>query len=267
MTIVMMNRPVHNYLKNRIRLVCSRNVRTLTSIHLYGYPYKEYRYDAIQANRRYSASSISYSSGNNHKHISKDSPGLFQIPGLHYPSDFVTIAQLAVTKCRSMRSDLVASSENLSALRILYALDQISNEVCSVIDAAEFCRCVHSNKEWRDSASQAFVIIGDYISELNTDVGLYNCLELVSKAVECSEFSFTEEQKRMVKLLKAEFERDGIHLPESERSQLAELHQQISGLESMFTHNITAHKRRYFEVPEEHINGIIPESFFKKNKK
>ena len=194
---------------------------------------------------------------------SKSSPGLFQIPGLHRPLDFVTIAQLAVTKCRSMRLDLVSSSESLTPLRILYALDQISNEVCSVIDAAEFCRCVHEDKEWRDSASQAFVIIGDYISELNTDVGLYNCLGLVSQAVQLSGNSFTEEQKRMVNLLKAEFERDGIHLCDSDRSVVAGLHQQISGLETMFTHNITANTTSYFEAPKDHVSGIIPESFLK----
>jgi len=191
--------------------------------------------------------------------------GLFQIPGLHQPSDFITIAQHAIRRCRSIRSSIV-DDENISGstlssqqqLQVLYKLDEISNEVCSVIDAAEFCRCVHVDKGWRDSASQAFAMVGEYITELNTDGGLYHCLDQVSLAVQTSGESFTEEQKRMTQLLKAEFERDGIHLPEEVRAEVALKHQHISQLESLFTYNITSHKKKLFSLPEKDIVGMIP---------
>lgn len=191
--------------------------------------------------------------------------GLFQIPGLNQPSDFITIAQHAIGRCRSIRSSLVEdegiSGSTLSSkqhLRVLYKLDEISNEVCSVIDAAEFCRCVHVDKSWRDSASQAFAMVGEYITDLNTDGRLYHCLDQVSRAVQNSSESFTEEQKRMTQLLKAEFERDGIHLPDDARAEVALKHQQISHLESLFTYNITSHQRKIFALPEKDVVGMIP---------
>ena len=220
---------------------------------------------------RRSLSSSTESLDSNYSNECKTKTGLFQIPGLKKPADFITIAQISISQCRSMRSDLVSSLHSetpKSPLRMLYALDQISNTVCSVIDAAELCRCVHPGKEWRDAACQAFSIIGEYISELNADVELYSCLDHVSNAVRKSGGEgFTEEQQRMVVLLKAEFERDGIHLPVKERDRLMELHKDLSGLESAFTNNITNHVRNIFSVPKAHVKGILPAQFLQRTDK
>lgn len=191
-------------------------------------------------------------------------PGLFQLLGLHEPPDFVTIAQHAISECRALRADLIqlqaSGNESGVYFKILYGMDNISNKVCTVIDAAEFCRSVHVDKRWRDYANQAFSLIGEYISELNTDVELYSCLDFVSKNE--ARVVFTEEQMRMIQLLKAEFERDGIHLKDDERQRIAELHQHIAQLESAFTQNITMNAANNpLILPKNDIDNFIPPHF------
>lgn len=195
---------------------------------------------------------------------SRDLIGLFSIPGLCNPNDFLILSKKCIERCNDIRqsmSDLLEISESdlpadkLSlALNVLDQLDDISNEVCRVIDAAEMCRSVHTSEDWRTSASKAFVILSDYISDLNTDVSLYNALrKFVVPYVE----DFNEEQQRMAILLKNEFERDGIHLPSNEREELKTIMSHITHLESMFTNNITSHKK-YFCLPKKDVVTIIP---------
>jgi len=58
-------------------------------------------------------------------------------------------------------------------------MDSISNEVCSVIDAAELCRNVHPGSEWRQSAETAFEILSTFIHKLNADTNLYMILKMI----------------------------------------------------------------------------------------
>ena len=194
---------------------------------------------------------------------SKSSPGLFSISGLNQPSDFLSLASTAISNCNHLRAQLSSALESettansaAAAVDTLRTLDDISNEVCSVIDAAELCRSAHSSAQWREAADNAFALLSDYIAELNGDDTLYRALVTVTAGPYFSEMS--EEEQRVAMLLQHEFERDGIHLPAEEREKVREVIGHITALEGMFNQNITTGSRKLFDVDAHRVEAVIP---------
>ncbi|CAH0478649.1 unnamed protein product [Peronospora belbahrii] len=178
-------------------------------------------------------------------------PGLFQLPDLHTPSDFRRLTQAVKLQCHQLRQELAASSPGLQTLR---TLDDISNVICSVIDAAELCRNVHPNEKFRLAASECFTDLSNFIQNLNADVELYRSLKMVTEDKVGME-SFTPEQKRMGILLRNEFERDGIHLSRADRQRVVSLQNEITELGMQF--QSTMHSaRNYVEMPAKLIRGL-----------
>ena len=189
------------------------------------------------------------------------STGLFSIEKLKQPSDFVKLASEAMETCNSVRQTLASQIDMpvtsiQHASETLFLLDSISKHVCNVIDAAELCRCVHSNPRWRDSASNAFSILSDYIGQLNADTNLYRALTSITSSHLFQ--SLSEEQRRFAMLLKAEFERDGIHLPDSERERVRQLQSHLTQLETLFQENITNSPRKFFDVDATWVEQVMP---------
>ena len=206
-----------------------------------------------------------------------DSPTLFSLPGLSHPSDFAQLANKAIRECNSIRQELAHalnegddSDKVQKAKRTLHLLDDISNVVCTVIDAAELCRSVHANPLWRNGASDAFGILSEYIGSLNADERLYRSLRTFvfndgEKGGTTNGSSGIIEQlppeyQRMAYAMRKEFERDGIHLEYTQREEARELNNVIVGLESLFSNNITE-KTKYYRVGEEvaaEVEKVIP---------
>mmetsp|Transcript_18935 Transcript_18935/g.23307 ORF Transcript_18935/g.23307 Transcript_18935/m.23307 type:complete len:788 (-) Transcript_18935:129-2492(-) len=202
-------------------------------------------------------------SNNPSKHTA--STGLFSIPNLRQPIDFISLAKKATLNADSHRNALQAiphsSSQPVTTVRLarqtLHLLDAISNEVCSIIDAAECCRCVHPDESWREYATQAFSMLSTYIGTLNGDVGLYDKLRSVCDAHVDVLSELTEEETRMMTVLRTEFERDGIHLSLEQRTRVQETVGVITNLESLFANNIT-HQKHYRDLNREDVCQIIP---------
>ena len=222
-------------------------------------------------NRRKTSSIIvrSFSSKKRSSEASYHSTGLFSIPNLQKPADFVKLAGEAVEICNSVRRDLdqkldepLSADKPYQAHEALYQLDHISKTVCNVIDAAELCRSVHVSKEWRESAERAFAILSSYIGELNADVTLYQTLIKVTSSPEQVQPPFTEEEQRFCMLLQAEFERDGIHLPDAERERVQQLQMHVTQLETMFSQNMI-HCKKEFQIDRSAVDGIFHPDFLK----
>lgn len=196
--------------------------------------------------------------------------GLFSIPELQHPDDFATMTQAAIRNGNRLRSTVAAmaataystsSNDSYShsntenrRLLLLHQLDDISKIVCNVIDAAELCRSVHVDAKWRDAAQTAYTQLAAYIGILNADTSLYRALTMLERtsgaAVDNDNKKNTqqlesEEQDRFAKLLRAEFERDGIHLPDAQRAQVQELQSQITQLEGSFSFNLVNSRREF----------------------
>ncbi|KAE9212451.1 Mitochondrial intermediate peptidase [Phytophthora fragariae] len=182
---------------------------------------------------------------------SEAKPGLFQLPDLHTPSDFPRLTQDVKLQCHQLRQELAASPPGLQTLR---TLDDVSNAICSVIDAAELCRNVHPNENFRRAASECFTELSDFIQNLNADVELYRALKTVTED-KIGIKGFTPEQRRMGILLRNEFERDGIHLSRSDRQRVISLQNDITHLSMKFQSTMYS-AREYVEVPAKLIRGM-----------
>lgn len=182
--------------------------------------------------------------------------GLFTIPGLCKPSDFVRLAANAMAKCNSLRSSAILTSV-AEPTEVLHLLDEISNTICSVIDASELCRSVHVDSHWRHSAGDAFQLLSEYIAELNSDVTLYNALLPITSNPSVMA-KLTEEERRMALGLKREFERDGIHLSDEERRDLQQRTGHIVQLETLFTENITKCSKTFCVDDSDAVTNMIP---------
>lgn len=91
-------------------------------------------------------------------------------------------------------------------------------------------RCTHSCEEWRSEASAAFEQCSAYMDALNVDKSLYQVALDASRAP-----SLPHEAAALASAFKAEFEKDGAHLPVSVRSGLAAIRANIRELEVQMT--------------------------------
>ena len=111
---------------------------------------------------------------------------LFSVFELPRPMDFSVLTQQAIQECNRLRSAVAATVSRLlldycisphdsstfsphDSIVLLHQPDDISKAVCNVIDAAaELCRNVHADPQWREAAAQAFAVLSDYMSLLKT---------------------------------------------------------------------------------------------------
>lgn len=128
-------------------------------------------------------------------------------------------------------------------------------QVCRVLDAAEFCRNVHADANWRAAGQDACVQLGAYIHDLNTHYGLYTSLvralerhdrsvaaaasaaasrgqqqqELgmpstqTAVAAAAANDGFCEETVHVGRMLQRDFERNGVHLAGEARDRMQAL--------------------------------------------
>lgn len=127
-------------------------------------------------------------------------------------------AEAAVAVCYALVEEL---NNTEPGVEILYLLDEISDNICKVIDAAEFLRNAHDSEVWREEVNLIYNAIASYMYQLNTDIRIYNKLCEVTNNKELMN-SFNEEQKKMVISLRREFERDGIGMSEEQRVKIVE---------------------------------------------
>jgi intermediate peptidase len=158
---------------------------------------------------------------------------------LQEPGDFVRLSTEAIARVNVLRKDIQYSLGREYPRETLLALDSVSNEVCSVIDAAELCRHVHASGEWRAAAEQSFATLSTFIHTLNGDVHLYGRLsEIVTSRDTFAGLS--DEERIFATDLKREFESEGIHLDEEIRASLASLHGDVVGYETAIMQNIAS---------------------------
>ncbi|KAL4855723.1 Mitochondrial intermediate peptidase [Chlorella vulgaris] len=151
----------------------------------------------------------------------------------------------------------------------------MSDTLCQVLDAAEFCRNVHVDEEWRRQAQQVCVELSGYVHELNTNYGLYSALARAlrqhdtaaaastgaerhasaagvlaasftsaagERAAEVSEAAaaggWDAEALLVGRMLKRDFERFGVHLDGEKRDRMTLLTHRSQALGMQFTQNV-----------------------------
>lgn len=158
---------------------------------------------------------------------------------LRNPTDFNAAGKAALEVCNAL-VDIVGSvssratspnaQEGVACLR---QLDTVSDTLCKVLDAAEFMRQNHARDAWRDGAEDTYRSLASYMHMLNTHRPLHQALVAVTSNSAVMG-ALTTEQQRMAVLLQREFEREGIHLPDDQRSQLVALNDAVHEAAAVF---------------------------------
>ena len=140
-------------------------------------------------------------------------PGVYGVPGLHSPASFPLLASSAMQHVSALIADLQLATPSEATVE---TLDDISDAVCSVVDAAELCRNTHPSVEWQAAADGTVRTLHSFVAQLNAHSGLYAPLCAAQASA-----SFSAEGARVAASLRTEFERGGIHLAADKREALA----------------------------------------------
>lgn len=156
---------------------------------------------------------------------SKSEGPLLGIQGLDSAEDFPVLAADVVKQSRQKLDGLAACGP----LETVSLLDDVSNGLCQIADAAELIRNVHPDEAYSVNGSAAVQEIAGYMSEVNLDTTVYNCMKNSesSKGVE----TMPLEASNVLHHMRVSMEHEGIHLAEAEKQacmQMLDAEQQLS---------------------------------------
>ena len=180
----------------------------------------------------------------------RDEPGCFGLNGLHHPADWDRIANKCVSTCERLAEEIRTQDGSHGAV-LLRKFDELSNELCIVLDAAQLCQTVHANRDFRQSAEEAYLSVSNLVQHLNADFRLYKPLVDLRDAVKNGVIvadNFSTEDMEMLESLLVDFEKGGIALPLAQKSRLIQLQDVINRTGFEFISNATA--RHYVTVPQ-----------------
>lgn len=197
--------------------------------------------------------------------------GRFGYPSLQSPSDFKRLAEQTIRRANAIVDRLIAfdptssetqSSSSSPALSSFDAqeralliqvkqIDRLSDLLCGLIDVAEVVRSMDPDPHWVAAADQAHSHMCYYMNTLNTHVQLYIALKRVHDPVAngsaTSASTSSHKQSTLFPALVvsaqflADFEKSGIHLPDSQRKQFVDLSDEILTLGRDFTNPHNQH--------------------------
>lgn len=161
--------------------------------------------------------------------------GLFGVPGFTSPASLQPIAAEAVKKCQTIVEHVTSTPRPKD---VILLLDELSNALCLVVDAAELCRNVHPDPQYVQAATDTIMDLSSYMQTLNTNKELYSALVT---ALEEEGKQWPEEWSRTAVLLQQDFEQYGIHLSKEDQAVVNQLHDEMNQLSSMFSFNAVRH--------------------------
>lgn len=148
-------------------------------------------------------------------------------------SGFARLAKQAETKVNTLVGE--ASEPKLNR-KLVQIFDDMSNQLCCVADAAEFVRTSHPDQTYRNEADEAYAQISRIVERLNTNRELYTRL----KDSLTNDTRLDECDKRVCRLLLADFEQSGIHLDEESRNRFVHINDELVSVLMQFQINSQA---------------------------
>lgn len=183
--------------------------------------------------------------------------GLFKNNHLTTPNGLIEFSKKSLIEAKnlvaSMNSQFHLNQQG--KLSYISKLDELSDILCRVIDVAEFIRVAHPSQKWINAAQQTHEIMFEYMNQLNTNVELYQNLKDVLNDQSLIDQLSLEEIK-VGEYLKEDFERSGIHMDPTTRSNFVAITQEISLLGSQFNNELHNLESYWCELSIEEFNSI-----------
>lgn len=98
--------------------------------------------------------------------------GLYGLPGLRRPRDWLDMKQQALNACNKLVEKILSDRGS----DVLYEFDEISDTLCNVLDAAELARNVSPDPAHVEASESVLRELSQYMQELNSNGNLYEAL-------------------------------------------------------------------------------------------
>ncbi|RKF61195.1 Mitochondrial intermediate peptidase [Golovinomyces cichoracearum] len=182
--------------------------------------------------------------------------GLFQNRYLTKPQGFEEFANVCLQKAQKIVTKVLAASTTEQYLSIVKDLDRLSDLLCRVIDLSEFVRSTHPESEMQYAASKAHSMMFEYMNILNTTRGLASQLDIAIKSPSISG-NWDEQETLVARILKKDFDKSAINLPQSERKRFVSLSQDICEIGQDFVEQM-APKLNHLSFSSNKLKGMDP---------
>ncbi|OLN88598.1 Mitochondrial intermediate peptidase [Colletotrichum chlorophyti] len=184
------------------------------------------------------------------------SVGLFKNRYLTSPLGFQAFAHRSLDKARKIVHRVLHASTVSEYQAIVKDLDRLSDLLCRVLDLSDFVRMTHPDPRFQGAAADAWSLVYQYMNQLNTMTGLSD--QLVTAMGNPDVVSaWTEEERTVAEILRLDFAKSAVDLPQKERDRFVDLSQQISEVGSMFVSNMAPAKREVV-LPSSSFYGLYP---------
>ncbi|GMM40262.1 metalloendopeptidase [Hanseniaspora uvarum] len=162
--------------------------------------------------------------------VAKDkNTGLFSNKLLQSPEGLYQFYKLYLYKCQHLLRIIHQDQSDDADTKFITRIDNISNNLCKVIDLCEMIRSLHPNEKFIVMADRIYNEMFEFMNILNTDVVLYNNLNRVMRNKDS--LKLTEEQAIVGKILLDDFNKSGLFMnDEAVKNKFIELSSDISQL-------------------------------------
>ncbi|XBW37235.1 hypothetical protein QEN19_002818 [Hanseniaspora menglaensis] len=159
--------------------------------------------------------------------------GLFSNKLITSPDGLYKFYKLYLYKCqhllRIIHQDQSAGADTLFIKRI----DNLSNNLCKVIDMCEMIRSLHPDERYMNMANRIYDEMFEFMNILNTDIVLYNKLTSVMRNQD--NLALDEEERIVGQILLDDFNKSGLFMnDEKVKDQFIKISSQISQLGQEF---------------------------------
>lgn len=163
--------------------------------------------------------------------------GLFRNAYLTEPQGFLAFAHVSLARAQNIVDKVLHANSLKEYQEIVRDMDRLSDLLCRVIDLSDFVRVTHPDQQMQAAASEAWSTVYQYMNQLNTTTGLN---EQLGKAMENPDVTaaWTEEEKTVAEILKLDFTKSAVNLPQHSRDRFVELSSKIGDVGQQFVDNM-----------------------------
>ena len=184
------------------------------------------------------------------------SVGLFRNAFLKEPNGFLAFAHVSLRKARAVVDRVLAASSVAEYRLVVRDLDRLSDILCRVLDMADFVRVTHPDIHTQRMASRAWDMVYKYMNELNTMTGLHDQLAVAMANPDVTAV-WSEEEKAVAEVLKLDFTKSAVNLPQRSRDDFVRLSSEISMVGSDFVQEM-APDQPVLLLPSSELWGMDP---------
>lgn len=172
----------------------------------------------------------------NSKNALSTESGLFSNKLLTSPEGLYKFYKLYLYKCQHLLRIIHQDDSEKADTLFIKRIDNLSNNLCKVIDLCEMIRSLHPNENYVNMANQIYDEMFEFMNILNTDIVLYNSLNRVMNNKDV--LNLDQEEIIVGQILLDDFNRSGLFMNDDVvKEQFITISSQISQLGQEFVMN------------------------------